>query len=451
MNRALLAAATGLAIAASPAAQARPGAERPDRNLIDNLAPLIAKHCTPTGDRRGEIKAAALYEALLSSDVVTFKNVAPLLAQPGSVLAPLFIAGKGDDRGAYLLVSRTVGGWTAPTEEGAGRFLPLAYGGIEVQARSGGPLGAADTAAVLADIFDRSDANYRFLCIPSAEHTPPPSDGGGVGQLLIAKEPTDFAAAKLTDRPFAEFAYLRDEDADTDTYSFYGTLGIGFGDRSIGRKAYDAGRSKVMARIRPLVFTQLEYEKASDAATAKVDNLNLGLQLGGVVQTRGKTTANHFYALSVRYLTDTRFDSSGWSVAAQWTPRFPIPGNLIAAPLGGGVDFSWKLTGVGDHAGFSDIGRKTDLTGAPHYTRLGFDAAAQLRLKLANADILSLAGTYALRENLERGLGDAQRLGLRLTFAPSDNLSIGLGYDRGRNLDTLEHSRTVKLVVGIRK
>ncbi|HEX8414968.1 MAG TPA: DEAD/DEAH box helicase, partial [Sphingomicrobium sp.] len=45
-----------------------------------------------------------------------------------------------------------------------------------------------------------------------------------------------------------------------------------------------------------------------------------------------------------------RFDSSGWSIAAQWTPRLPIPGNIIAAPLGGGVDFSWKLTGVGDHA-----------------------------------------------------------------------------------------------------
>ncbi|MEO7691199.1 MAG: hypothetical protein ABIS51_18090 [Sphingomonas sp.] len=451
MSRALLATATVLAIAVSPAAQARAAGEKPNRNLVENLVPLIAKQCTPIGDRRGEIKAVALYEALLSKDVVTFEDNAPLIGRPGRVLAPIFIAGKGDNRKAYLLVSRTVGGWTAPTAEGAGRFLPLAYGGIEVHARSGGPLGTADTAAVLADILDRSDANYRFVCILPGESSPPPADGGEVAQVLIAKEPTDFAAAKLTDRPFAEFAYLRDEDAGTDTYSFYGTLGIGFGDRPIGKEAYDAGRSHIMARVRPLAFAQLEYEKASDAATAKVDNLDFGLQLGGVVQTRWKTTVNHFYALSVRYLTDTRFDSSGWSVAAQWSPRFSIPGNLVAAKLGGGVYFSWNLTGVGDHAGFSDIGRKADLATAPHYTRLGFDAAADLRLKLANADILSFGGTYALRKNLERGLGDAERFGLRLTFAPSDNLSIGIGYDRGRNLDTLEHTRTVKLIVGIRK
>lgn len=448
MSRAVFTAAAGLAIAFSSAANARAA----DGKLVKELAPLIGKSCAATGAGAGEIKAGPLVDALLSKKVVSFDTMAPLVGQPGSKLAPIFIdAASGDNQEAYLLVGGTVRSWTAPTALGAGRFLPFADGGIEVQARDGRVLGEADTVAVLADILDRSDANYRFVCTPLADAAPTRPDGGGVTTLLIAKEPTDLTVPKLTDRPFAEFAYLRDEDAGTDTYSFYGTLGLGFGDRSIGRRAYQARRSNLMMRIRPLAFAQLEYEKGSEAAAAKVDNLNFGAEFGGVLQSRGAKTDIHFWSLSVRYLTDTRFDSSGWSAAAKWTPYFGISGNIVPYTIGDGVYFQWRLTGVADHAGFSDIGRKTELATAPHYTRLGFDAVAELRLKLADANLLSFGGTYALRENLERGPGDVERLTLRLTFAPSDNFSIGLGYDRGDNLDTLQHTRTVKLTVGIRK
>lgn len=445
MSRAAIIVAAGLAIATSPAHAA-------DRKLVKQLGPLIGKRCTASRDQLGEISAGRLVDALLSSIVVTFDSPALLVGQSGSMLAPVIMdAAPGDNREAYLLVGGTVRGWTAPTAPGAGNFLPLAHGGVEVRARDGRTLGEADTTAVLADILDRNDAHYRFVCMVPADTASPPADGNGVARLLIVKEPTDLAIPKLTDRPFAELAYLRDEESGSDTYSFYGTLGLATDDRTIGRRAYEARRGNTMLRIRPLAFAQLEYEKASDAASAKVDNLNFGAELGGVLQTRGARTSNQFWALSVRYLTDTRFDSAGWSAVAKWTPYFGVPGNIVPYVLGKGVELQWRLTGVADHAGFSDIGRKTELVGAPHYTRLGLDATADLRLKLGDTNILSLGGTYAWRENLERGLGNATRSTLRLTFSPSDNFSVGLGYDRGRNIDTLEYSRTVKLTLGIRK
>jgi len=440
-------AVAGFALAASGAAHALAA----DARLAKELRPLISKSCVPTSQGLAEIKAGPLADALLSKRVVTFDTMAPLVGRPGSELAPKFMdAAAGDNREAYLLIGGTVRGWTVPTAIGAGNFLPLDDGGIEVRARDGKALAEADTSAVLAAILDRNDSRYRFVCRPSAELSSPPPDGSGVGMLLIAKEPTDLTIPRLTNRPFAEFAYLRDEDAKTDTFSFYGTLGLGFGDRAIGRAAFEANHSGAMLRVRPLVFTQLEYERAGNAGTAKVDNLNFGAEIGGNLQTRGARTNFQFWTLNARYLTDTRFASSGWSTAAKWTPYFGLPGNLVPYSYKG-VEFTWRLTGVGDHAGFSDIGRKTELANAPHYTRLGLDAAAELSLPLAGGNSVSLDAGYGLRENLERGPGNVRRSTIRLIYKGSDNVAVGIGYDRGRNIDTLEHTRTVKLTIGIRR
>lgn len=443
MSRAVWLCIAGLASVAAPAAHAA------DANLVKALGPLIGESCQPIGDRLGEIKAGPLLDALLSNKVLSFDTPGPMIGQPGSILAPIILkAASGDNQKAYRRIGRIVTSWTAPGAAGAANFLPLAAGGVEVRARDGRTLGEADAVTVLADLIDRSDARYRFVCMPPEDSVPPPPDGGGgIARLVIAKEPTDLTVPELTDRPFAEFAYLRDDDAGTDTYSFYGTLGVSFGDRTIGK----GGQGSTILRIRPLAFAQLEYEKASDTPAAKVDNLNFGAELGGYVQTRGNTTANQFWSLSLRYLTDTRFESSGWSGAVKWSPYFGVPGNMVPFAIGKRFEFQWRLSGVGDHAGFSDIGRKTELASAPHYTRLGLDAAAELHFKLAGSNIVTLGATYAWRENLERGPGDARRSSIRLTFAPSDNISLGLGYDRGRNIDTLEYTRTVKLTLGVRK
>lgn len=447
MKGVMVMAAAGWAVAAPLDALAAA-----DARLVKELAPLIARSCIATGNGLGVIEAGPLLDALLSKKITSFDTMAPLVGRSGATLAPIFLkAAKGDNQSAYLLVGGTVRAWTAPGAEGAGLQLPLADGGVEVQALDGRSLSEADTEAVLANLLDRSDLHYRFVCKPGVTSTVPTPENGGGATLLVAKEPTDLTVPKLKDRPFAEFAYLRDEDAGRDTYSFYGTLGIGFGDRALGEKAYSAGRSKMMLRLRPLAFAQLEYEKASNAANAKVDNLNVGVELGGTLQSRGATTDLHFWALSLRYLSDTRLASSGWSGTAKWTPYLSVPGNIVPYALGRGVAFQWRVTGVADHAGFSDIGRKTELATSPHYTRLGVDGAAELRVKISEASLATLGGTYGWRENLERGGGSAERLGLRLTIAPSDNFSIGLGYDHGRNLDTLEHARTIKLTIGIRK
>lgn len=437
--------AASFALAASGAAHTRV-----DVRLVKELRPLISKDCVATSQKLGEIKAGPLADALLSKKIVTFDTMVPLADRPLSKLAPTIMkAAAGDNQEAYLLIGSTVRSWTSPNALGASNFLPLDDGGIEVRARNDRTLAEADAPAVMADILDRDDSHYRFVCRPSAKFSPPP-DGGGVAVLLIAKEPTDLAIPRLTDRPFAEFAYLRDEDAKTDTFSFYGTVGLGFGDQALGRTAFEAMHRGSMLRIHPLVFTQLEYERAGNAATTKVDNLNFGAEIGGTLQTRAPRTNFQFWTLSARYLTDTRFASSGWSTVAKWTPYFGLPGNLVPYSYKG-VEFTWRLTGVGDHAGFSDIGRKTELANAPHYTRLGLDAAAELSLPLAGGNSVSLDAGYGLRENLERGPGNVRRSTIRLTYKGSDNVAVGIGYDRGRNIDTLEHTRTVKLTIGIRR
>lgn len=454
MSRRHWVASAGGAVALLAAGSAR----AQDANLVANLAPLISKSCTAVGDERGTISATRLRAAIFSKNVVTFDDVAPLVGTGGAPLATLVLAAAdGDNQEAYLILGRLVESWVAPDAPGAGNFLPFASGGVAISRRDGAALASSETAAVLADIVDQSDARFVFRCTPPGETPDPAPESGRMPpfKLIIAKEPDDLALPKLTDRPFAEAAYVRDADAGEETFSFYGTLGLNFGDRAIGQQAYRDGRSPLMLRLRPIAFAQLEYEKVSGTGAAKTDNLNFGLELGGDLQTRtgagASVTANHFLSLSLRYLTDTRFDSSGWSVVAKWAPRLPIPGSFVPAPLGDAMDLSWKLTGVFDHAGFEDPGRKTELLTAPHFTRVGLDAIAALRLKLGNTNIVTLSGEYAFREKFGSGPGDAQLLGLRMTFAPSDHFSFGIGYDRGENLDTLEHSDTLKLTIGVRQ
>ena len=315
--------------------------------------------------------------------------------------------------------------------------------------RSGGPVPANEAEAVLAAILGHDDSRYVFGCTHRDQPVEPEEGAPGV-RLVLARTPDDLLKGKLTDRAFAEFAYTRDEVAHESTYSIHATLGLVFPGSTLQPASRPGeGRSRLSLGIRPVAL--LQYEREGGSGADEVNNLNFGFQAGGVLQTGTSRTLRHRYAITGRYLTDDRFDSAAWSLAATFTPQFHIFGNRVAADVAPNLTFRWLATLTADHFSVSDPGRKTALLTANEFTRVGFDLEAGLRLALNDGNnSISLRGEYQLREAVSGRVGDAQLLNVSLAFQPIDQVAVGLTYTRGENIDSLEFGEQWKFTFGLR-
>lgn len=444
-----------------------------DQELVTKLAPEIAKYCRPSSaiayvtsnGRSGVMSASDLGRAIYAS------KVAPLTAEydwnrkGGREIARMAFA---DDQGINAtplnLLQRLVQTWVGPMDASAGDYLPLAAGGVTVEDVDGVPAELGQAQAVLAAILDGADDAFRFRCALSAEQSIPGGEPETAKEthrpaLLISKAPDDLSKVKLTDRPFAEIAYLDDRDAHKDSLSIYGTVGLVWPDIVYRSAAIRAQQGGSIVRFAPMVFAQIEREGTGATDPNDVNNLNFGLQLGGFLQTRTppgrpSRTLTHYFDLNARYLTDTHFASSGWSIAAQFTPGIPLIGNNVPYVLPGNrIQLRWRFTGVADHISIDDPGKKTKLVGAPQFSRLGFDVTgtAKYFFDEDHEQAITLGFDYSLRENLGAGPGDAQLFSGKFLIEPTPNFSFGIVYDRGENLDTFEHNETVKLTFGVRR
>jgi hypothetical protein len=450
--------AIGMASLMAPAA-----AYAADQNLVDKLAPEIAKRCQPARGGGGVITASDLGRAIYAS------KVAPLAAEydwnrkGGREIARMaFADDQGDNQHALNLLQHLAQSWTDPMSTGAADNLPFAAGGVEVRGDDGGNVPASAAQAVLAAILDGDDQAFQFRCPlvqPREAPTPAPVSHGPA--IVVGKAPDDLSKVKLTDRAYAEVAYVSDRDAHKETFSFYGTIGLVWPDLVVRSAESTPEKGGYTLRFAPTLFTQIEREGSGPADPNDINNLNFGLQLGGFLQTRSplapgqrSQTLTHYFTINARYLTDTHFASSGWSVAAQVTPGIPIAGNNVPYIVPGSrLQLRWRLAGVVDHVSIDDPGTKAKLVGAPQYTRFGLDVTGTAKYFLGedHEQALTLGIDYSLRQRLGTGVGNAQLLSGRLVIEPTPNFSLGIAYDRGENLDTLEHSDTVKLTFGIRR
>ncbi len=453
-----------------------------DRALVIALAPQITQRCQPVpgamrtaaGSGTGVIAAADLGRAIYAS------KVAPLVAEyewnrkGGREIARMaFTDDQGVNSSSLNLLQILVQTWANPNHVSAGDYLPFANGGVAIEDADGSLIDPQRAEGALAAILEGKEGTFLFRCtLPVTAPAPTPTPGqipvaGATSPsnrpaLAISKGPEDLGIIALADRPYAEIAYVSDKDANENSLSIYGTVGLVWPDIVYRSRANREERGGLVARFAPTVFAQIEREGVGKFSPNDVDNLNLGLQLGGFLQTRTplghpdqpSRTVTHYIDLNARYLSDTRLDSSGWSVAARFTPGIPLPGSNVAwQPLDGRARLRWRLTGVADYVSIDDPGRKAKLVDAPRYGRLGFDIAASARYYLGaeRKQAILLTFDYSLRKDLGRQPGNAQLLAGRFLIEPTPNFSFGVAYDRGENLDTLEHNETIKLTLGVRR
>jgi hypothetical protein len=313
--------------------------------------------------------------------------------------------------------------------------------------RSGRIVAPAEAEAVLLAILRGDDQRYAFGCTagtPNPTGSAPDQSSGERVRIALAQDP-DHLQMSLSDKNFAEFAYVRNEETNEDSYAIHATVGAVF-PRLTGR---DRGGS-FFWEMRPLAFVQ--YEREGTEGNEKVNNLNFGVQAAGFLQTRGGGhTLSHYYTLTARYLTDDRFDSSAWSLGATLTPEIPLPGNDVAYDLiPNRLRFRWLVTLAADHFSVDNPGTKAALLTANEFTRAGADLDGELRVLLGGDNAISLSGSYRFREAFGRQIGDAQLLTARLAFEPDPRVAVGLTYTRGENLDSLEFGEQWKFTFGLR-
>lgn len=434
-----------------------------DALLVDTLAPRIAEACVGSADgRSGTMSAAALGRAIFQS------GYAPLVVQfdwvrsGGSGIGAVAVDKPAEiNRKSVTRLRGLIAAWLRPDAAGSAARLPLADGGVEIRLSDG----SAEVPRVLAAVLEGCDDGMTIRCVPRAARGDPvipvpvsviaTAETVPARRLIVTRAPTDLTIEALLDRPSAEIAYTNNLDTQRETLSLTGTIGVVWREFALGDVASYDRAGGVLVRAAPMAFVQIERE-GSTGDPDGTDNLALGFQVGGFVQTRPEPgeqgrTASHYFALNGRFLTDTRFASRSWSLAARVTPDLPLRGNDVPYEPIDGLSFRWLVSGTVDHLSNDRPGRKLDLIDAPSWTRLGFDATANVTLKLPDLGRLQLRADYGERYNLARGPGDAQRLSLRFQYLPDDHLSFGVAYDDGESFDLLTHASVIKAVFGIRR
>jgi hypothetical protein len=427
---------------AAPAYAADPPA---DPLLVEKLKPAIGQRCDRATQR---IPARSLAEAIETSEVAPlFYSSAWSEDAPHIIARAAFGDASGPNEASLIRLQRLVQTWVDPDDPIRDHYLSREAGGVSVVYRNGGRVPRREAEAALVAILSGDDSRYAFSCIPPSPDAAGPDTPADTPRervrIALARTPDDLQA-DLSDKSFAEFAYVRNEVTNEDSFAIHATLGAIF-PRLTGR---DRGRS-FFWEMRPIALVQ--YEREGSDTGDEVNNLNFGVQAAGFIQTRGTHTLSHYYTLTARYLTDDRFESSAWSLGATITPEIPLPGNDIAYYLiPNRLRFQWLVTLAADHFSVDDPGRKTALQTANEFTRAGLDLDGELRLLLGGDNALSLHGEYQFREAFGRQTGDAQLLTVRLAFEPAPQVAVGLTYTRGENLDSLEFGEQWKFTFGLR-
>ena len=124
-------------VAATPAA-----AQNADTELVEKLAPEIAKNCRrDPATMFGWIAAGDLGRAIFASKTVPLSFEYGWSRNGGQLIAEkAFGPDLGDNEDSLLKLRRLAQTWTNPDDAAAASNLPLAAGGVEVLDRRGWPV-----------------------------------------------------------------------------------------------------------------------------------------------------------------------------------------------------------------------------------------------------------------------------------------------------------------------
>lgn len=447
-------------VIASPAEAAEEGATA-------KLVSAIAAGC-----KDNLIAPAALRTALSKSYTIDFwsapdrNGVIAQIQQAAISPGPL-----SDDPNAdsYSRIGLTVRGWLTDDP----LWLSLSKGGVKIERANGAAPGDQDLGPVLQLIFATDGPNpagYRFVCKSpgpgprgstevAVDKTPKPT-------LTIAKEAGQLGKLNADDQKAGEISFT--DDRIKKNLTFATTIAVGLRipiSKPTSDKPSSQGTSITRANLIP--FVSYDRQGGSDPSDdSYVNNLAFGLQTNGYLHINsgaGRNLFQAYYALNARYETDDGLRSSAWIGEIEFEPLFGLPGNATPYFLNEGqtaFGFSWSTMGVFDHASVTDPWKKKALVDLKQYTRLGGDLTGALILRRwkgrydMSGDYVwsvALSSTFSKRWDLGSRDGDARLWSSKLSFSPSKNYSFSLGYDQGRNLESLALKKQWKVTIDLKK
>lgn len=356
------------------------------------------------------------------------------------------------------------------------QWLSMASGGVKIVAANNQALTDNDFIDVLRAIFIGDSANrrgFKFVCKTSvrvdrqAVNLKEDNSGAPATALTIAKDAGQLGKLKADDQKAGEISFSDDHVKHNLTFATTIAAGLRIplgGD--VTAKSSKPGASVTSASIIPFIL--YDRQGGNDPTDKSyVNNLSLGVQTNGYLQfddRNGHNTFQAYYAVISRYETDDGLHSSAWFGEVQLEPLFSIPGDatpyFIAGDTLTGFGFSWSTTGVLDHSSVTNPWKKQALLDTNHFTRLGGDINGVLILRRWKGEYdtsgdyawsVELSSTLSERWKLGPGKGTAHLWSSKLSFSPAKNYSFSLGYDRGRDLDSLAKKKLWKVTLDLKK
>lgn len=267
---------------------------------------------------------------------------------------------------------------------------------------------------------------------------------GSASNKLIVRKDLDNIPKKLASAAPATFAFNSDRLADNHTFQsqFVAASEIPI-DIAFEATSIEDG----------LALTLLPYVRHhgifnSSNKAKDVDNLAAGLLLN-LYPVPVTSWLNATINLSGEYLTDSVNDKEIFASELAIRPYAPadvqwpieLGQRVYFDPLGGGPSIALDLSGRLRYGFVEEAGQVTTLQSESEYLRVGYRAGVDLDFGGSDAlSGLTLSAAYIFLHNaIEVGeLEHIERFEAGLNYALTPTFGIALGYERGRNEDTLQ-------------
>lgn len=418
----------------------------------DELSSAITEACSPAppgtdlpAGANGTVSSAALRKAVLEAYSLTpgllIDESAPGLVAKAMTASA---ASTSDDRKLWNL-KRRIDEWL----NGGDR---LADDGVKVRdaaSLASSPVGGSQAA--LMAIFSGKSDTVVFYCTGKAPDArmEAPSDAN---HFALTQKKDDLVLGKISEKSHAQFAFTDDRQARAQSYG----LKLAAGWVLPSKRTFVTPQVSLM---RTGAF-YVAYDRSGSnnpAVDNYANNLNLGFDLSGDIQTAPPNSRGSYWALNFAHETDDDFRSSANSAEFRLEPDLAAPGQYVfqtlGQPAGWPAEFRWSVEGVADWRSIDDPGEKKKLVDGAEYARLGYDLGLDFRFGPPMAEWrLQWSNSYQLRDGQTEDGGDAQMFSSTLSLLASKTsaYALSLSYERGENLQSFETSEIWKLTLGLR-
>lgn len=258
--------------------------------------------------------------------------------------------------------------------------------------------------------------------------------------LIVGKSEEDATRSDMADREFATLSITDDRAAEEETTEINLFLGWQFPMMEAG------ANNDITYRVVPFISLQKTSVERDEPGPEETDDLTFGISVPTV--WRG-----NIFAPSLKWETDTDFESSVTALRLDWSPEWLLP-RCFRAYWSTTIRFRCDYAVVVDYSDVGDAGEKSDLEDINQFARAGFDVGFDYYHDLGEGPAqINFGVNYQRRESLNDEGGDADLLSAVLQILPGDesHFSFGIEYTHGEDLTSLEPDETTMLRIGYRR